>query len=486
MEEPAEIRVFEEGSPEPEATSQTPAGTPTCGALTLSLPPSTATVTAGGTDLPRRWSGDLSSSMHEWEVVSSGRHSHCGSSPRSVSPSDAYDSEGEAAQDTERRAATAEPEPNQHCSKQDQEAGAGAQSSAPEDGPVAAEEQLPDMHAAAEASAAAEEVEDAGEEPPKLELSSSAETVVAAATATTAPTAVLGGVQSELNASSLDEDGSQAAVSAVGDSPRSSYQQPSGHASDLDLYSLSQDGSGELLSSEEELSSLMRQGEPDQLHPATSEHSAHSSEKHEHDSAHLDQPLPQALASAPAATAAAAARGAYCAASQQLCQLADSVSAALDQYMPAAAGVARRVMHGVAALVSSLRDGVRALPQTLWPLAQAVGPAVTAAGQRVQQAAQRTRKQLGYNKLKFARMAVALLGVACGGLALALYKSWAEQARLAAMLTKRECELSRLLMKVFELQRNITQHRSTPLVRHVSGVSSMATAIWPADAIIVV
>lgn len=178
--------------------------------------------------------------MHEWEVVSSGRHSHCGSSPRSVSPSDAYDSEGEAAQDTERRAATAEPEPNQHCSKQDQEAGAGAQSSAPEDGPAAAEEQLPDMHAAAEASAAAEEVEDAGEEPPKLELSSSAETVVAAATATTAPTAVLGGVQSELNASSLDEDGSQAAVSAVGDSPRSSYQQPSGHASDLDLYSLSQ------------------------------------------------------------------------------------------------------------------------------------------------------------------------------------------------------------------------------------------------------
>jgi hypothetical protein len=63
----------------------------------------------------------------------------------------------------------------------------------------------------------------------------------------------------------------------------------------------------------------------------------------------------------------------------------------------------------------------------------------------VQQAAQRTRKQLGYNKLKFARMAVALLGVACGGLALALYKSWAEQARLAAMLTKRECELSRLV-----------------------------------------
>lgn len=72
---------------------QQPADTPPGGGLALGLPPSSG---AAGGDAPARWSLDLNSSTHsDWEVVSAGHHSGCGSSPRSVSLAEAYDSEGE-------------------------------------------------------------------------------------------------------------------------------------------------------------------------------------------------------------------------------------------------------------------------------------------------------------------------------------------------------------------------------------------------------
>lgn len=63
----------------------------------------------------------------------------------------------------------------------------------------------------------------------------------------------------------------------------------------------------------------------------------------------------QPLACAPAAALAAAARGAYCAASRHLHELAASVSAVLAGMVPAAADVARHVMRGVADMVDTLR-----------------------------------------------------------------------------------------------------------------------------------
>lgn len=134
------------------------------------------------------------------------------------------------------------------------------------------------------------------------------------------------------------------------------------------------------------------------------------------------------------------------------------------------------------------------------------------------------------------------LGGACGVMAALLYRSWGEQARLAALVAKREAELAKLvstpvlrsccapllpypclptcfppaaagpplllqelcrraptppspppappppqpaptpqLMKVMELQRSITAHRSVPLIRHVSmPLSNGTSAAWPA------
>jgi hypothetical protein len=59
-------------------------------------------------------------------------------------------------------------------------------------------------------------------------------------------------------------------------------------------------------------------------------------------------------------------------------------------------------------------------------------------------AAHRARKRLGYSQVNYARVALAL-GMACGGLALALRQSWSEQARLACLLAKREHDLTRLV-----------------------------------------
>ena len=74
--------------------------------LALQLPPGTA---AGPDRVSRRWSLDGAgsehgaSSEHDWELLSHGHHSYCGSSPRSVSASEAYDSEGEAEGEAGRR-----------------------------------------------------------------------------------------------------------------------------------------------------------------------------------------------------------------------------------------------------------------------------------------------------------------------------------------------------------------------------------------------
>lgn len=195
------------------STSAAGVDTPRPG-LTLTLPPS------GGSGQPgRRWSLDAASVHSEsWELLShrDGAHSHCGSSPRSLSPSDAYDSEGEG--EAARRRATAAallaalPVPG------------GAAAAAPEDDLVPFGSLVLDGRDASPLAAA----------------------VAADGSAPASPTAALparAGSGSGSHVSSQPGSpvlGPGSVPPSVDSSPRSSYERPSSHASRLDLYSLSQ------------------------------------------------------------------------------------------------------------------------------------------------------------------------------------------------------------------------------------------------------
>lgn len=144
--------------------------------------------TASADDRPHRWSMDLASSVHSdsgWEMLSArdGQHSHCGSSPRSLSPSDTYDSEAEAAEHAAERAADA----------------------------AAHEAALPQLPAAP--AAAADE--------PLLEAFGSL-------------------VLAQREEAAGGGGGSASGASSMASSPRSSYGRPSTQTSRHDLYSLSQ------------------------------------------------------------------------------------------------------------------------------------------------------------------------------------------------------------------------------------------------------
>ena len=171
--------------------------------LTLQLPPppgSAEAAAAANDDRPRRWSLD-GSSVHSdsWEMLSTGQHSHCGSSPRSVTPSDAYDSEreeeeGEAAEAQAAEAQGAAPPAGE------KEGGSSDVATAAQPAPVPMEEQ-----------------QQAQQERPS-EGSAAATPTAAAAGAATPGSGV--------------------------SSPRSSFGQASSHPSHHDLYSLSQVGAG--------------------------------------------------------------------------------------------------------------------------------------------------------------------------------------------------------------------------------------------------
>lgn len=195
------LLCLQAGAEEAVAAHQPPVGTPPGAGLALALPPSTAAAAEGAAaagDPPRRWSLDLASSTHsDWELLSAGHDSHCGSSPRSVSPSDAYDSEGEAAE-----------------ARAEAEAEAGAEAAAEHAAPQLDAGSTAELGEATAAAAAA--AEDASAEPEVgPEGVPTAQLVLAPAAMAEAPGTDI-------------------------DSPRSSYERTSSLASGHDLYSLSQ------------------------------------------------------------------------------------------------------------------------------------------------------------------------------------------------------------------------------------------------------
>jgi hypothetical protein len=400
--------------------------------LSLTLPPS-----GGSSDPPgRRYSMDASSVHSEsWELLShrDGAHSHCGSSPRSLSPSDAYDSEGEGEAAHRRTTAAALlaalPVP-------------GARAASVDDNLVPFGSLVFD-----------------GRESPL------AAAVAADGSAPASPTAA---PPARMGAPML---GPGSVPPSVASSPRSSYEHPSSHASHHDLYSLSQDDHPS--DNDSYIDDMMLRGEPE----LSGELSAGSEPAEPAEVTKPPAPTRAQLALAPAAAVAAAARGALAAASSQLCALAASVSAYLARIVPAGADVAQRVVMGLAEVVGTLRE--RFAPLGLAPLAHNAA----AVRERVAVAVQRARKQMAHKPVNWARVAL-LLGGACGVMAVMLQRSWAEQARLAALLSKRETDLARLLSRVMELQSRISSaHRGGPLVRHVgmpANTSYYSTPHWPA------
>jgi hypothetical protein len=183
------ITVQLDGEPMGEGPQQ-PVDTPPGAELALSLPQSSPPRAAAGDDAPARWSLDLSCSTHsDWEVVSAGHHSSCGSSPRSVTRAEACDSDGE---ERAREAASALPK----------EAAVEGQAAAPAGADAAAD--LEDMPGGL--------LDPAGEQ-------SGGEAVEAA----------LGSLEGAPPAETCD-------------SPRSSFERPLSHAGGDDVYSVSQVG----------------------------------------------------------------------------------------------------------------------------------------------------------------------------------------------------------------------------------------------------
>lgn len=499
--EAAEIPVFEEhveaappmGSqeaaalpqPTPTAAAALAVGTPAGGAgLTLTLsrlavPPSTGSGATTPADSARRWSLDIASSVHSdsWELVSRGggqhSHSHCGSSPRSVGSCDAYESEHEAPEQVSMAAAV-----ERELELEEQDAAQAEES-------VQSEDDAQHGTVVAPPPPEGEDLQPFGSLVLAPDSTAAAAVGVVAAGGSDSEPA---GLEAAPHHASLP---ASPAVSAAADSPRSSYEHPSSHASHHDLYSLSQDGSADSLCEYDDyIGDMMLQGEPDHL-PAGASVAPHGAATDEEESGIeegkqggaskplLSGPTPlHALGASPAATVAVAARDAYAAASQHLRQLAASVTAFLARIVPAVGDVAQHALRGMAEIVGCLRERVSGLPQQLAPLVEAANP--SAISSKVASAAQHARKQLGHRRINWAKVALAL-GVGCSGLAALLYRSWTEQARLASLLSKREHDLSKLLMKVMELQRNITAHRSVPLIRHVSTTTAVGggSATWP-------
>ena len=179
--------------------------------LTLQLPPppgSAEAAAAANDDRPLRWSLD-GSSVHSdsWEMLSTGQHSHCGSSPRSVTPSDAYDSEREEEGEAAEAAADAAAPP----AGEEEEGGSSDAATAAQLAPVLLEEPQQEP----------QQQEEEGQQAQQERFSEGS----AAAT----PTAAGAGA---------------ATPGSGGSSPRSSFGQASSHPSHHDLYSLSQVGAG--------------------------------------------------------------------------------------------------------------------------------------------------------------------------------------------------------------------------------------------------
>ncbi|PSC72532.1 Gamma carbonic anhydrase-like mitochondrial [Micractinium conductrix] len=460
--EPAEVPVLEEHAQGPgpvdSALLPPPAEeeAPRAGlSLALQLPPGTA---AGPDRVSRRWSLDGAgsehgaSSEHDWELLSHGHHSYCGSSPRSVSASEAYDSEGEAEGEAGRRRL----------------AGAADQlGGTPLGGDAEHAEQEPGLQ-------------------PFGSLVMPAHEHLAAAAA-----AADEGSDEARGAAAADRPASPppSAPFSAASTPRSSYGHASSRTSRHDLYSLSQDGSCECLSERDMyIDEMMAQGEPDLAGASEGEGDAPA------------KPAPPTLvllAASPGATLGAAARGAYVAASGQLGALAASVTAYLARVVPASAEVAQRVALGVAELMGSLHARLAAggaPPLGLGSLAAHAASArssAAAAATRVQLAAASARKRLGYKHVNWAKVSLAL-GGACGVLAVLLYRSWAENARVSATLARRETDFASLLMRIAELQRNISYHTANsrvPIIRHVATAvsassASVGAAYWPAVVVV--
>lgn len=443
----AEVPIIQEGDHHAEqALQQLPVDDSAAGSgVHTPRPGLSLTLPSGSADAPgRRWSMDASSVHSESWVVLSHRddaHSHCGSSPRSLSPSDTYDSESEGV--AARRRATAAallaalPVP-------------GAPAARAEDELVPFGSLVLDGRESPLAAAVA-----AGGSMPPPPIA--------------APPAGAGSGSGSLTGSPRML-GPGSVPPSVTSSPRSSYEHPSSHASHHDLYSLSQDDHPS--DNDSYIDEMMLQGEPEL---STGSEPAGPAEPAEV----TKPPAPSRaqLALAPAAAVAATARRALAAASTHLCALAASVSAYLARIVPAGADMAQRVVLGLAEVVGNLRE--RFVPLGLAPLASSAAKV----RERVAVAVQRARKQMAHKPVNWARVAL-LLGGACGVMAVMLQRSWADQARLAALLSKRETDLARLLSRVMELQSRITAaHRGGPLVRHVSmpmANASHSSPYWPA------
>ncbi|KAL4447353.1 hypothetical protein ABPG77_007386 [Micractinium sp. CCAP 211/92] len=483
-----EIPVLEEHSPSPEPPTvaqslhELPHGEP---ALRSGLAPAGDGLQHAEVEA-RRWS--LDASLHsDWELLSHGAHSRCGSSPQSLLHS-GYNSDAEGGPMSgggssggvaaAARAAAALAADAFRSARQRAEAEDTAASSALDLPPVPRPDADPQVAPAATAEA---EPQPFG----SLVLPAQGPLANVAAGA-----AVDLGPEPHGSASS---------------SPRSSFEHTSSHASGHDLYSLSQDGSHDALSDHDSyIEDMMAAGEPgpdNSGHGIHGKHGGSSPEGSEGDDAELaaagKPPAAKAhaslhlLAAAPAATLAAAAHGAYCAASSHLRILAASFSAYLARIVPAGAEVARHVVRGVAELVGTLQVQVQArlapLPAGLGQLASKAA----ASAERAQAAVLQARKSFGLEKrIPWAKVALALGGV-CGVTAVLLYRSVAEQRRLAALLARREADFTSLLMKIAELQRNISSYQShsrVPIIRHVAasarGAASSCAASWPAVVVV--
>ncbi|KAL4443526.1 hypothetical protein ABPG75_011263 [Micractinium tetrahymenae] len=486
-----EIPVLEEHSPAPEPQSaaqrlqQLPHGEPA-----LSLEPASAPAGSGSPPAEgegRRWS--LDTSLHsDWELLSHGAQSRCGSSPQSLLPS-GYNSDAEAAPASTgvtaaARAAAALAAEAFRSARRRAEAEETAASAGLDLPPVP----QPDAEPAAQPEAAAAGAEPEPQPFGSLVLPAQGPLAGVAAGAPGAPGSPSGG--------------------SAASSPRSSFEHASSRTSGHDLYSLSQDGTHDALSDHDSyIEDMMAAGEPDMDHSGHSAHDKHDGgdleggEGGDAELALTGKPSPAAarpahaslhlLAAAPAATLAAAARGAYCAASSHLRALAASFGAYLARIVPAGFEVAQRVVRGMADLVDTLQAQAQA---RLAPLPAGLGQLASksvAAAERVQAAVQQARKSFGLEKrIPWAKVALAL-GGACSIMAVLLYRSMAEQKRLASVLSRRESDLSHLLTKIAELQRNISlyqSHSRVPIVRHVSasaiGVASSCAASWPAVVVV--
>lgn len=488
-----EIPVFEEDRPGLQSQTvakrlqELPYGEPALSSE-LAMPPSGSSsppAEAGG----RRWS--LDTSLHsDWELLSHGAQSRCGSSPQSLLHS-GYNSDAEAAPASSggsgvaaaaRAAATLASEAFRSARRR-AEADEIAASAGLDLPPVL----RPDVESTAEFGAAAQ----AGREP----LQPFGSLVVPAL-----------GPLAGVAAGSAGGPGSPSHGSASS-TPRSSFERTSSRASGHDLYSLSQDGTHDALSDHDSyIEGMMAAGEPDLDHSAHSTRSKHDGSDLEGgeggdaelalagkgpSAAHAGHASLHLLAAAPAATVAAAARGAYCAASTHLRALAASFGAYLARIVPAGVEVVQHVARGVAELVGTLQVHVQA---RLAPLPAGLGQLASrsaAAAERVHAAVQQARKSFGLEKrIPWAKVALAL-GGACGIMGILLFRSVVEQRRLAALLARRESDFTSLLVRIAELQRNISSYQShsrVPIIRHVSASSRVAgpscAASWPAVVVV--